>query len=110
MRNYQHLFATVRVILTRSGLRFQNETSLVETPRYNQFEQRVETMRYIIPFIVAAFLGLGVLGSSEAEAGRQCNCARCQQVRRHHQPNVFQKMMNVERRKNVWLKRTFLGR
>lgn len=67
-------------------------------------------MRYIIPFILAAFMGLGMMGNTEAEAGHKCQCPRCQQVRRHHQPNLFQKLMELERRKNAWLKRTFLGR
>lgn len=67
-------------------------------------------MRYIIPFIVAAVLGFGALGSQEAEAGSHCNCPRCQQVRRQQQPNVFQKMMELERRKNAWLRKTFLGK
>lgn len=67
-------------------------------------------MRYVIPFIVAAFLSFGVLGSQEADAGNRCNCPRCQQVRRQSQPNLFQKMMELERRKNAWLRRTFLGK
>ena len=67
-------------------------------------------MRYVIPFILAAFLSLGVGGGDKAEAGSRCNCPKCQQVRRQSQPNVFAKLMDLERRKNAWLKRTFLGK
>lgn len=70
-------------------------------------------MRYIIPFILAAFLSLGFLGGSEADAANNCNCVRCQQARAQRsmpQQNVFQKLMELERKKNAWLRRTFLGR
>ena len=60
-------------------------------------------MRYLIPLIVAAFLSFGYVGS-EVDAGqRTCNCPRCQQVRRAKQQNVFQKLLELERRKNAWL-------
>ena len=70
------------------------------------------TVRYIIPAILAVALGFGIMSNEEAEAGSRCNCPRCQQIRRQQtrQPSLFQQMMELERRKNAWLKRTFLGR
>lgn len=67
-------------------------------------------MRNLLALAVAAFLTVGVL-SADVDAGqkRHCNCARCQQVRRA-QPSLFHKLMDLERRKNIWLKKTFLGR
>ena len=66
-------------------------------------------MRNVIPFVLAAFLGLGFMSAEQAEAGHR-QCPRCQKVRRGHSPNVVQKLVDLERRKNAWLRRTFLGR
>lgn len=86
--------------------------------RGNASQQKIEPftelriVKYVIPAILAAALGLGVLSGGDAEAGIYCNCPRCQQVRRQQpkQPNLFQQLMELERRKNAWLKKTFLGR
>lgn len=65
-------------------------------------------MRKLLALVVAAFLTVGVV-STQAEAGQRCNCQRCQQVRRVKHASPFHKLMDLERRKNAWLKKTFLG-
>lgn len=67
-------------------------------------------MRYVIPFVLAAFMSLSLVGGEEVEAASRCNCPKCQQVRRQKQPSMFKKLADLERRKNAWLRKTFLGK
>lgn len=79
-------------------------------------------MRNIIAFVAAALLSIGLF-SGQANA-QNCNCPKCQAARQvyvqpsystrtvYQQPRqmtFFQKLMELERRKNAWLRRTFLG-
>lgn len=73
-------------------------------------------MKYILPVIAAALLSVGFL-AGEADANSNCNCPKCRSARavyyQRQQPRqmtVFQKLMELERRKNAWLRRTFLGK
>ena len=93
----------------RNVLGFQKTTRLLGSVTRKSRTETVH-MRYLIPLIVAAFLSFGVVGG-EVDAGQKpCNCPRCQQVRRAHPPNVFQQLLELERRKNAWLRKTFLGK
>lgn len=80
-------------------------------------------MRNILAVVAAALLSIGFV-SSQANA-QNCNCPNCQAARQayqsapvyangyNYQPRqmtVFQKLMELERRKNAWLRRTFLGK
>ncbi len=77
-------------------------------------------MRNILAVVAAALLSIGFL-SSQANA-QNCNCPKCQAARQvYFQPaggynyqarqmTVFQKLMELERRKNAWLRKTFLGK
>ncbi|MCA9037607.1 MAG: hypothetical protein KDA91_20880 [Planctomycetaceae bacterium] len=69
-------------------------------------------MRRVLFAAAALTLALTVSGSASAQE----RCPQCGQV---HQRNVvvrqsvsnpFEKLMQIERRKNAWLARTFLGR
>lgn len=73
-------------------------------------------MKYILPLVAAALLSVGFL-AGEADANSNCNCPACQAARQGYyqqqqprQMTVFQKLMELERRKNAWLRKTFLGR
>lgn len=80
-------------------------------------------MRNILAIVAAALLSVGFF-SAQVNA-QSCNCPDCQAARQiytqpyygsqvvYQQPRqmtLFQKMMELERRKNAWLRRTFLGK
>ena len=61
-------------------------------------------------FIGFALLASFVLASSnEAEAGRRNRPQRARMFQRSSGDNFFSRIMEVERRKNAWLRSTFLG-
>ena len=67
-------------------------------------------MRKVLALVVASFLTVGVI-TAEVNAGQKkiCTC-QCCQVRRAKQPSLFEKLWELEKKKNAWLLKTFLGR
>jgi hypothetical protein len=60
-------------------------------------------MRYLLTLLAALFLALSLqVPADAAPRSRAAISAR--------RPGVFARLIELERRKNVWLRRTFLGR
>lgn len=62
-----------------------------------------------------AFIGFALLASfvlassSEAEAGRRFKPRRARMFQKSNGDGMFSRIMEIERRKNAWLRSTFLG-
>ena len=69
-------------------------------------------MKRIITTSVALIIAFSITAGSEAEAGRRNKSHRraYKQQRANNGGGFFDRIMEVERNKNAWLKRTFLGR
>lgn len=68
-------------------------------------------MKRIITTAVALIIAFSVTSGSEAEAGRRNNNnRRIFASNRVSNGGFFQNVMELERRKNAWLRATFLGR
>lgn len=57
--------------------------------------------------LIAAFT---LAASGEAEAGRRYKPRRARIFQRSNGDGMFSRLMDIERRKNAWLRATFLGR
>ena len=67
-------------------------------------------MKRIITGAVALIIAFSVMSGSEAEAGRRNNGnRRVFASNRADNGGFFQNVMELERRKNAWLRATFLG-
>ncbi len=66
--------------------------------------------RALLIAATVTILSLGSLSSDAQAAGRCPSCGQYH-TRSYHAPkqNVFQKMWELEQRKNAWLRRTFLN-
>ncbi|MEP3482584.1 MAG: hypothetical protein ABJZ55_25300 [Fuerstiella sp.] len=69
-------------------------------------------MKRIVTVAIAFSLAVSFIGADSAEAGRRNRSARQARVfqRNNNGPSMFEKVMDLERRKNAWLRATFLGR
>lgn len=69
-------------------------------------------MKRIVTVAIAFSIALSFVGVDSAEAGRRNRAGRQVRVsqRSNNGPNMFEKVMDLERRKNAWLRATFLGR
>lgn len=68
-------------------------------------------MKRIVTAAIAFSIAMSFVGVDCAEAGRRNRSARRVRVsERSNGPGMFDKIMDLERRKNAWLKATFLGR
>lgn len=69
-------------------------------------------MRRIATVAIAFSLAVSFIGADSAEAGRRNRAGRQARVfqRSNQGPSMFDKIMDLERRKNAWLRATFLGR
>lgn len=69
-------------------------------------------MKRIVTTAIAMSIALSFVGADCAEAGRRVRPARKVRVfeRANNGPGFFDRMMDLERRKNAWLRSTFLNR
>ena len=68
-------------------------------------------MKRIVTIAIAFSLAMSFVGVDSAEAGRRNRSPRrIRSFERNNGPNMFERIMDLERRKNAWLKATFLGR
>ncbi len=70
-------------------------------------------MRRFLVTAVALTIAFSVAASSEAEAGKRryrANRSSRPLFQQRSGGNMFSNLMEIERRKNAWLRATFLGR
>lgn len=67
-------------------------------------------MKRIATAAIAFSIALSFVGVDSAEAGRRGKARRAGIFQRSNQPGFFSNLMELERRKNAWLRATFLGR
>ena len=65
-------------------------------------------MRRFVITAVAVLIAFSTFAADNAEAGRRAHGPRVSQ--RGSGPGFFSNLMEVERKKNAWLRATFLGR
>ncbi|MFY9254802.1 MAG: hypothetical protein WAO83_15225 [Fuerstiella sp.] len=66
-------------------------------------------MKKVITGAVALIIAFSITSGSEVEAARRGNSNRGIFAQRQANGGFFQNMMELERRKNAWLRATFLG-
>lgn len=69
-------------------------------------------MKRIVTTAIALSIALSFIGTESAEAGRRNRSVRKVRVfqRGNNGPGFFDRVMDLERRKNAWLRATFLNR
>ena len=65
-------------------------------------------MRWFLTIATAMIITCATTAESKADQYRRCyRCGQVRVVKRNK--NIFQQLWELEKRKNAWLKRTFLG-
>lgn len=69
-------------------------------------------MKRIVTVAIAFSIAMSFVCVDSADAGRRNRSGRTVRVfeRNNNGPNMFERIMDLERRKNAWLRATFLGR